>query len=359
MRRIFITLAAALVAASLTAPAVAAGGPAGAVFTQTNAAAGNEVVVYARAADGSLTFVGNVATGGTGSGAGLGSQGAVTLADNGKWLYVVNAGSNSVTTFRVTGTALTLTDVEPSGGVMPTSVTADGDTVYVLNAGGSGNIAGFRREHGDLSPIAGSVLPLSSTSAGGAQIGFAPNGRSLVVTEKATNRIDVYPVGGDGVAGAPTTVVSPGTTPFGFAFAPNGTLVVSEAATGSASSYRVQGMGSIALLDPAVPNFQAAACWFVVTDSGRFAYTTNTGSGNISGYHIDKHGQLTLLDPSGVTASTGAGSHPTDEALSKGRYLYVLAGGGSIAIFHVEHDGSLTPMGFAGTPVGVAGIAAD
>ncbi len=74
----------------------------------------------------------------------------------------------------------------PSGGTMPLSVTIHGNIVYVVNGGGSGNISGFTMSsRGVLSPIAGSTLPLSSSAAGPAQISFSPNGRVLVVTEKA------------------------------------------------------------------------------------------------------------------------------------------------------------------------------
>jgi hypothetical protein len=54
----------------------------GAVFALTNAPSGNAVVAYSRAADGVLTFAGSYATGGNGTGAGLGSQGAVVVSDD-------------------------------------------------------------------------------------------------------------------------------------------------------------------------------------------------------------------------------------------------------------------------------------
>ena len=56
---------------------------AGKVFTSSNAAGGNELLVYAGAAGG-LELVARAATGGHGSGAGLGSQGAVALAGDGR-----------------------------------------------------------------------------------------------------------------------------------------------------------------------------------------------------------------------------------------------------------------------------------
>jgi two-component system, OmpR family, sensor histidine kinase BaeS len=48
---------------------------------QTSASGGNSVLAFLVASGGSLTSIGSFATGGDGTGAGLGSQGAVTLAD--------------------------------------------------------------------------------------------------------------------------------------------------------------------------------------------------------------------------------------------------------------------------------------
>src|SRR5881409_1809742 len=119
-----------------------------AVYTLTNQVAGNSVAVFARAADGTLSAAGSVATGGTGTGAGLGSQGALALSDDGRWLFAVNAGSNDVSILRVTPAGLVLTSRVPSGGTLPISLTVHGNLLYVLNGGGSGNIAGFALDNG-------------------------------------------------------------------------------------------------------------------------------------------------------------------------------------------------------------------
>src|SRR5215216_792015 len=192
-----------------------------AVFTITNATDGNEVLVYQRSADGSLTFMASYPTGGMGTGAGLGSQGAVILRENGGRLFVVNAGSNDISVFAVRRDRLELLDVVDSGGEMPISLTLHGRILYVLNAGDSGNITGFRvRNNGKLVPLVGSTQPLSNGGTGDspqpAQISFSQDGDLLVVTEKGTNSIDVYQVEG-GIAGPPVSHPSSGMTPFGFA----------------------------------------------------------------------------------------------------------------------------------------------
>ncbi|HEY4754263.1 MAG TPA: hypothetical protein VIH37_13330, partial [Candidatus Limnocylindrales bacterium] len=59
---------------------------AGFVYTETNAASGNAVLAFARAQDGTLSSIGSFATGGTGTGGGLATQGEVILAGGGDWL---------------------------------------------------------------------------------------------------------------------------------------------------------------------------------------------------------------------------------------------------------------------------------
>ncbi len=335
----------------------------GAVYTLTNSPAGNAVKVFHRAHDGSLSPGGEFATGGDGTGAGLGNQGG--LVRKGKHLFAVNAGSDSISSLKVTRTGIELRDTVGSGGDQPISVTVHGRLLYALNAGGDGNIVGFRvSRHGHLHPLNGSTRPLSGNATGPAQVSFDPRGRTLVVTEKDTNLIDTYKVSRHtGLADGPNPQASAGATPFGFAFDKRGHLIVSEAFGGAAdasavSSYAVD-HGVIDPITPSAATTETAACWIVVTRNGRFAYTTNTGSGSISGYRVGHDGALSLLDADGRTGATGPG--PIDMALTRGsRFLYSLnSGDGTISGFRVRHDGGLAPIGgAAGLPSAASGLAA-
>ena len=365
--RIFLAVVFVLpLIAGFTGPVAAQGDSAGAVYTMTNSAEGNEVVVFRRADNGSLSIQDSYPTDGLGSGAGLGSQGAVILSQNGRWLFVVNAGSNSVSVFAVNGRRLSLKSVVDSGGEMPISLTVHDRWLYVLNAGGSGNISGFRvRENGMLEPLAGSTQPLSNGGTGDspmpAQVSFDPSGKFLVVTEKGTNLIDVYRVR-MGIAGPPRTNESAGVTPFGFAFDPAGHLIVSEAFGGqpgasAVSSYKLDDREAN-VVSPSVGTTQTAACWVVISKNGKYAYDTNTGSSSISSFSIGSDGSLTLLDPqAGLTSEGGS---PSDMALSdNGRFLYARSGGtNTISIFRIQADGSLEPRGEVSIPAGSVGLAA-
>jgi len=356
MSRVILTLVAFI--ALLLGPAsvaAAAEGAAGAVYTLTNTAA-NAVIVYDRAASGELTWSGTFPTGG--SGGSLGSQGAVTISEDGRWLYAVDAGSNDVAVFRITKSGLTWSDRVASGGIQPVSVTTSHDLVYVVNAA-SNNIAGFRSDDGTLSAIAGSIRTFTGTGA--AQIQFSPSGDALVVTEKSTSSLDVFVVGKDGVAGTATGYASSGTTPFGFAFGHRGDLVVSEAAgaapLSAASSYELSKDGALTAISRSVPTTQAAACWVAVTRDGRYAFTANAGGDSISTFSIGEDGGLTLVF---AQAAHSAAAHTTDLALTENsRYLYANDGGTHmISAFRVGADGGLARLPGIAIPAGASGLAA-
>lgn len=338
----------------------------GAVYVQTNQADGNAIAIYNRSADGALTLSATVPTGGFGTGSGLGSQGSLILSDDGRLLFSVNAGSNEISTFRVDPDGLTWLDKVPSGGIRPTSLALHKNLLYVLNTGGSGNISGFLVDQaGQLTPLAGSTRPLSNNGAGAApapaQVSFSRDGRMLVVTERASNMIVTYAVDKDGLASDPSAHASSGVTPFGFAFTQQGALIVSEAFGGAAlasavSSYDVSN-GGFQVVSASVPTGETAACWIAVSKNGKFAYSTNAGSGSVSAYRVGTDGSLSLID--GRAGFTGDGTSPIDASVDvSGQYLYVLNGRTqNIAAFAIQADGTLIAIGtFEGLPAGSAGI---
>lgn len=340
----------------------------GFVYTLSNQTSGNEVLAYKRSTDGNLTFFASYATGGNGTGSGLGNQGAVVIGgddDDNDILLAVNAGSNTISSFKINGNgSLTLRSTKNSGGTTPVSITVHENLVYVLNAGDDGNISGFTiGENGFLATLHGSVRPLSSNAAGAAQISFTANGRVLAITEKATNKIITYTVNSSGRPGMMHSITSASPTPFGFATGKFGNIYVSEAAGGAAnasnvSSYHIAWDGAITLADGPNATNQSAACWVVLTNDGKHVYTTNTASGTVSSFNVmPVSGNLNLSQSVAATAQAG----PIDAALSDGsKFLYVLnAGAHSISAFTVQSNGSLTALQtVSGLPTGANGLAA-
>ena len=335
----------------------------GALYTMDNAASGNHVLVFQRGEHGGLKGAGSFATGGTGTGAGLSSQGSIVLSRDSRWLFVCNAGSGEISVLAVSRQGLTLVDKVSSGGQVPLSLALRHNLLYVLNAGGGAGdkdtITGFVFAHGKLVALPDSTQALSADNTGPAQAAFTREGDVLVVTERLTSLIDTFAVGDDGLAVSHKIFPSAGTTPFGFDVGNDNRLFVSEASTGSASSYSVSEEGDLAVISGAVPTKQTAACWLITSHDGRFVYTANAGSGSISGYRVGHGGRLELLDADGRTAVTGDGSHPVDMAQSDdGRFLYCLANGnGTLNAFKVRSNGSLDPLiVVTGIPTSAAGL---
>src|SRR5437667_212476 len=251
--------------------------------------------------------------------------------------------------------------------LLPASAASGGaaGAVYALTNSPAGNavVVYQRGADGSLTPdglfATGGLGTGSSLGSQGAVI-VSDDGKAVIVAEKATNRIDVYVVGADGLLSGPTVFPSAGPTPFGFAVDKRNTLLVSEAgAGGGASSYRIGANGSLTPVSSMVMTGQRAACWAAVTKNGRYGYVTNAGTGNISGFAIAQDGSASLLNADGVTAATGG--NPQDMALSlDSSYLYArVPVTGVIAIFRIRSDGSLDPLpSLAGTHRGLPDLAA-
>ncbi len=332
------------------------------LYTETNEAGANHIFIYQVSNEGSLSFQGAVASGGAGTGAGLGSQGALALSQDHEWLFVVNAGSNSVSSFKVHNDgSLSLSHTENSDGKMPVSLSVHENLLYVLNFG-SDNIHGFHVGFdGTLTNIVGSTKPLSGTAVVAPQIAFTPNGNWLIVTEKATNNLSSFKVKLDGSVASDQVTASTGQTPFGFDFGRDDAMVVSNAAggaagAGSATSYHISANGIPHAVNGAVPDDQGAPCWVATTKFGRFAFVSNTGSNSISSYYIAPGGKLFLVDK----AAASTDNSPADIVVAKNNYnVYALTSmSGTIGEFHRKFFGGLERIGsVSGLPASTTGLA--
>jgi 6-phosphogluconolactonase len=346
---------------------------AGAVFVMNNSVARNEIISFQRAADGSLQQAGTFATGGRGTGGvtdPLESQGSLTLSQDHSLLFAVNGGSGEVSAFRVRGSNLELVDKKLSGGAEPNAVAQHGGLVYVLNVGGSSNVVGFALNgDGHLKQIPNSTRFLTSNNSEAASLAFSPDGQFLLVTERASNNIDVFNVQNDGTLGS--IIVNSDSEPgaFSVSFAPNGVALVSE--TGPAggsnastiSSYSVLANGIVSPISAGVPTLGNANCWNAVTPNGRWVYVSNAASSTISGFRISTQGALTPIGET-VLGLNPNGSGNLDIAVTAdSKFLYSLnSGNGTIGIFGIsQEDGSLSNVGEAdaiSAKAGFNGIAA-
>ena len=335
----------------------------GAVYIQTNEPE-NRVVAFARAGDGTLAELGSYATGSAGDGkAHLTSQGSVLLSGDGRYLLVTNVASDEVSVLRVDGAEPELIQTLASGGAAPKSLAEREGIVYVLNTG-TPSVRGFRLSETGLAPLIDADRQLSPENAEAAQVGFTPDGSTIVITERATDSIITFAIGSGGRLGEMQVTPSTGPTPYGFAFTSGGTLVVTEAfragkGDAAASSYAVRG-GSLSPVSASVGNGRSEICWAVVTDDDRFAFTTNFADGAVSRYAIGTDGVLTLEDATAALTEDGRPGLRDEVLTPDGRFLYAIdADSGSIFGWEIGQGGSLAPIGsWGGLPKTVAGLAA-
>lgn len=353
--------------AAVAGAAVAAAAPAQAstsdegqsVFVQTNDPEGNAIAAFHRNGDGTLTYVASYATGGqggreTGSMSDpLASQGSLVRVPEADLLLAVNAGSNTISVFRVGGGTLDREQVLPSGGQFPTSFAVHGNLVYVLDAGGDGFVSGYRIQDGGLSPIPGSTRALGLANANApffltspAEVGFTPDGQHLIVTTKTNSTVDVFSVlAGGQLSAVPVKNAAPG-VPFAFVFEGE-RMLLNFAGTSSLQTFTVNADDTITPVSAPVSDGQAALCW--VTGARGFEYASNTGSSDLSQFRVGGDGTVTLVNP--VAASNVHGA--IDSAAAGGRYLYVQGGlDSSVHVFAIGAGGALTQIQVAPVPDG-------
>lgn len=355
-------------AAQLHATRAGADSHASTVFVQDDNPAGNTIHVYDRTATDGLSPVGTYPTGGNGGVLDgsvvdhLASEGSLTYDAGSHLLYAVNAGSDTVTVFRVDGDHLVRRQTVSSGGQFPVSIAARGGRVFVLNARNGGTVTGFLQVAGFLVPIPAWTRPLGLdpsrtpefTSTPG-QVSFTPDGSKLIVTTKnGANTVDVFPISLLGPAAKPTITSLPGTVPFGFDFDTAGHLVLTEAGPNAVATFAIERNGELTQLSSQATG-QAATCWVVSADG--VSYLSNAGSGTVSLYRSDTAGSLTAL------GTTAADSGTVDATVSgDDTTLYVQNGAqGVLDAFHIGHGGSLTKTASLTVPdaIGAQGIAAS
>lgn len=345
------------------------------VYSMTNRAADNAVMAWRVNSDGTFATLGTFATGGSGSptetpsAAGpadgidpLGSQGSLTMSSDHKFLFAVNAGSGSLTSFRVQNDgSLVQADVQSSGGTAPVSVTVRGSRVYVVNVNDPANhkrstINGFNLgSNGSLSAIAGSKHNLSAADARPACISFSPDGNQLIVTEQGVAKVSAYAIHADGSLGDPMSAAAAGPAPFGFAFSSSGTLVVTEAATSTLSSFQLSG-GAPSVVTNGLADAGLAACW-VTTHNDR-AYAVNSASNDLTTYSVAADGSLSIRDASIPT--DGDLSIPLDATVTDSMYFQLLGAKGKIVTYSIDGGGDLHKLAVneTGLPMlGTQGIA--
>jgi len=351
-------------AAAASASASAASTVVGHLYVNDNTAGTNTIAAFDRHADGTLTpLPGSPFTvGGAGTGTGIGSQGALQITSNGKYLLAVDAGSNQISVLRINDDG----ELNPvgggpvsSGGVKPVSIAVHGSLVYVANAGdGGSNYTGFTlNPGGHLRPIAGSTVALPAGSSPG-DVLFNSDGTRLIGAEVGPSVIDSFVVGANGLLtaapGSPFAAQGPG--PFGSEFRPADPtqLFVSNAhggpGNGTVSAFSDGSDGTLTSIGSSpFPDFQTAPCWVEISHDGQFLFTVNTASNSISRYAIAGDGSLSLLGSTSL-GSANVGAEDARLGPNGGTLWVVDTGARAVSAFAVN-GGNLTQLPSSPTPL--------
>ncbi len=363
----------------------------------------NQIVAYSRAADGTLTEIGVYDTGGVGenirnSGANpLASQDPLIVSKDQRFVFAVNAGSESISSFRInedyslTPASLNVSTSGQTGAQNPVSLTVFEDVLYVVNTGNfvdangdeldslpadrnrtNASIIGFRiGDDGSLTEMPGSEW--TSVGANAGSIEFNDTGEHLYITQRRTNEIIHVTLGDDDLPitysnGSIRVNEIPSITsqPFGTDLYPvdgGSILLVSEGNNGAAglsalSTYFIEENGALTGIslssgvegDPLTTGF-TFGCWveFVETPNGDFAYVSNTPDGVITSYAVGDEGGLTRLESmAGFTGIEGDdtqnGGGVLDAEIAYPFLYQVVNNDGRIAQFEIQADGSLERM---------------
>ena len=242
--------------------------------------------------------------------------------------------------------------------------------VYVANSGAGGSgYSGFRlHPDGRLTAIPGSTVSVPDASGLG-DVFFNATGNRLVGTRTGTSQIDSFAVlpGGHLLAAKGSPFTGQGLGQLGAEFSPARPwqLFVSNAhngtGLGTVSAYRDGFLGGLSPIGASpYADGQTAPCWVEISHDGRYLFTVNTGSGNISSYAIERDGSLSLI---GSTPIRGGGADIDLRLSPDGRTLSVDGSGNHILSVFAVHGGTLTelpssptPLPAGGAPAGIANI---
>jgi len=351
-----VPVSASASASTLPSPVV------GYTYINGNTATVNTIDGYARHADGSLTpLAGSPFTaGGAGTGAGLGSQGAIEPTADGRYLLAVDAGSNQISVLRISAGGIPTLVGQPvsSGGIKPVSVAVNPfGLVYVANSGAGGSgYSGFRLGLlGGLTPIAGSTYTVPDGSGLG-DVFFNALGDHLIGTRTTTSLIDSFVVVlGHLIPAHGSPFTGQGLGQLGAEFSPTkpSQLYVSDAHDGAGlgmvSAYNDSLLGQLTSIgNSPYADGQTAPCWVEISHDGKYLFAINTGSGNISSYSINSDGSLTLI---GTTPIIGGGADIDARLSPDGNYLLVDGSGMHFVSVFAVNGGTLTEVPSSPTPL--------
>ncbi|MDD5007767.1 MAG: beta-propeller fold lactonase family protein [Syntrophorhabdaceae bacterium] len=266
---------------------------------------------------------------------------SVAIDPTGKFAYVANKGSNTVSVYIISQTTGALTAGAPAATeTSPTSVAVDptGRFAYVANYN-SNTVSVYAINQSTGALTAGTAVATGSFPN---FVSVDPTGRFAYVTNKSSNTVSVYIINqstGALTAGTPATT---GSSPWSVAVDPTGKFAyVANYASSTVSVYAInQTTGELTAGTPAATETSPTSV--AVDPTGRFTYVTNQASGTVSVYTINQStGALTA----GTAVATGW--NPWSVAVDPtGKFVYVASGSSNdVSVYTINQStGALTAV---------------
>jgi 6-phosphogluconolactonase (cycloisomerase 2 family) len=327
----------------------------GHLYMQTNETK-NAIIHYHRSANGALTEVERVPTGGAGSGLispiyhisrpnHFEGAGSVRLTPDRRFLFATNGGDNSVSSFAVDKEGgLTLRDVKRTGntqggGAKSVAYAVSSRTLFVVHTFGPDHLRLMSvDDEGNLTPrqerysvstmdwpnrvptmavlspdekflVLGTTfdeLPSRKNPDGSLILWIPrPDGslHSIASNAPDPDGIIVFSVGGHGTLGEPSFYDGGGASPFYIAFLHNrpDTFIIGEAVSDGLAIGRIDADGKVNV-GPVVPIDTSAGvpselCWLAVSPDDQLVFATNFGYSNLSSFRIDGNVLSIAKDP--------------------------------------------------------------
>ena len=317
----------------------------GAVYQINNDPNDNRVLVYKILRDGTLNFSTSVTTSGRGTSVRKSdpffSQGPVIVFNQS--LFVVNAGSNSLTMFNINPqdpTQLTFQTAIGTNGDYPVSITVNSQYVAVLNGGTRSGFRVFAWDpNGTLTPIPNwdrsiPLNPPQSTPPVGppntvSQIMFSPDDKSLLVAYKGISTTQpgvvlTYPINNGALTPNPIkNIIQSQYLPFSMICIDDNGLLLTDASKGVNATFYDSWTGQLSVKQVRSLQISGAVCWSAYSSKTGNYYVIGAVSGNVSEIKVDPvtlQPQLVNTYPLGMKSESADAQVATVDNVD---YLYV------------------------------------
>lgn len=225
---------------------------------------------------------------------------AMVMDSNGKFAFVANQGSNSISVFTVDGGTGLLTEVTGSPfstAAGPSGLAITGNTLFVANQGaGTVSVYTFDQTSGSLTQVSGSPFAAGTSPTA---LDVDSGGKFLYVADQAFNTVYGFSIAGSSgqlssIAGSPFPA---GTTPVNVRVV-GSSVYVANTGSGNVSAYAISGSGALATVSGSPFSASANPVYIASGNSGKLLFVGNQGSNNISEFQIGSGGALSAVSGS-------------------------------------------------------------